>query len=90
MNARDMAVTAVNALVIVLTVIIFARVIVSWIAFGQSGGNNPVVAFIYQISEPILAPIRRIMPKTGVIDLSPMVAMLLLWLIQWLVTTFVR
>jgi YggT family protein len=77
----------VNIAIIILTVIIFARVIVSWIAIGGSSGNNPFVAFVYQISEPILAPVRRILPRTGTIDLSPMVTLLILWgiwrLVQW-------
>lgn len=75
----------VNIAVIILTIIIFARVVVSWITVGGSSGNNPFVAFIYQISEPILAPIRRILPRTGMIDLSPMVALLILWVIRILV-----
>ena len=43
------------------------------------------MVFIYQITEPILAPIRKIMPRTGAIDLSPMVALLLLYAIQRLI-----
>jgi YggT family protein len=75
----------VDVLVIILTVAIFARVIVSWIAVGGSGGQNSIVVFIYQITEPILAPIRKLMPRTGAIDLSPMIALLLLFAIQRLI-----
>lgn len=75
--------TFVNILVWVLGAAILARVIVSWLAVGPRT-NNPLVAFIYQITEPILAPIRRVLPRTGMIDLSPMVALLLLWLLQQL------
>jgi YggT family protein len=78
-------VNIVDILVIILTIAIFARVIVSWIVVGGSGGQNSIVVFIYQITEPILAPIRKIMPRTGAIDLSPMVALLLLYAIQWLI-----
>ena len=77
-------VTFVNVLVWVLMAAIFARVIVSWTTAG-SGTNNPLVAFIYQVTEPILAPIRRVLPRTGMIDLSPMIALLLLYLIQQLI-----
>jgi YggT family protein len=80
----DTLVLFVDILVYALTVAIFARVLVSWIAMG-SGSNNPLVAFIYQVTEPILAPIRRVLPRTGAIDLSPMVALVLLWLLQRLV-----
>ena len=58
---------------------ILARVLVSWIAPGRM--DNPVVAFIYQVTEPILAPIRRIMPNTGMFDFTPIVAMILLTII---------
>jgi len=81
----DILAKFVNVLVSILALAIFARVIVSWIAVGGSGGQNSIVVFIYQITEPILAPIRRILPRTGAIDLSPMIALLLLFAIQQLV-----
>ena len=62
----------------VLTVAIFARAIVSW--FPVNPGNQ-LIAFLYQITEPILAPLRRIIPQVGTIDLSPMVAIILLQVI---------
>ncbi|MFN3974777.1 MAG: YggT family protein [Dehalococcoidia bacterium] len=62
-----------------LYVAILVRVILSWFPIG---GNNPIVAFVYQVTEPILAPIRRIVPRIGVIDLSPLIAIIILVLIQ--------
>lgn len=62
-----------------LYVAILVRAILSWFPIG---GNNPIVAFVYQVTEPILAPIRRIVPRIGVIDLSPLIAILILVLIQ--------
>lgn len=59
----------------VLWFLLIARVVTSWITPTGGGG---VVAFIYQVTEPILAPIRRLIPATGGIDWSPLVAMLLL------------
>lgn len=59
----------------VLWILIIARVLVSWVAPTGGGG---LVAFIYQVTEPILAPIRRVLPPTAGIDWSPLVAMLLL------------
>ena len=58
---------------------IFARVILSWF---PASVNNPIVIFIYAVTEPILAPIRRGMPRFGMIDLSPMVALLAIVFIQ--------
>ncbi len=68
----------IQLLALVLWVLILARVVVSWIA-PTSGG--PLVAFIYQVTEPLLAPIRRLLPSTGGLDLSPMIAILLLGVI---------
>jgi len=62
----------------VLLIAIFIRVIMSWIAIDPS---NPIFVVIREITEPILAPIRQFMPRIGMIDLSPMVASFLLFLI---------
>lgn len=58
-----------------LMVLVIARVVVSWVA--PMGGGR-LIAFIYQTTEPILAPIRRIMPPTGGLDWAPLIAMLVL------------
>ena len=57
-------------------------VILSWVA---QGSQNPTVALINQICEPLLTPIRRILPNLGGLDLSPIVAFLILNLIDMLV-----
>lgn len=58
-----------------LNIAILARVILSWIS---PSGNDPVTPILHQITEPVLAPIRRFMPQFGMLDLTPMVALLLL------------
>lgn len=65
-------------LIFALSLLILARVIVSWVMPTGGGG---LVAFIYQATEPILAPIRRFLPPTGGFDWSPMIAILLLGVI---------
>jgi len=57
---------------------IFFRIILSWVGMDP---QNPVVVFLHEITEPILAPIRQFMPRMGMLDLSPMVAIILLSLI---------
>jgi YggT family protein len=59
----------------VLSIAVFARAILTWFSVDPS---NPLVDILVQITEPILAPIRSIMPRTGFIDLTPMVAIILL------------
>ena len=65
----------VELLTLALTFAILGRVILSWIS---PAGNDPVTPVLHEITEPILAPIRRFMPQFGMFDLSPMVALLLL------------
>ncbi|MGB3367352.1 MAG: YggT family protein [Acidaminobacteraceae bacterium] len=62
----------------VMNFLIFARVMMSWIVKDYS---NPIVQLIYQVTEPILGPIRMVLTKVGVggtLDFSPIVAMLLI------------
>ena len=70
----------ITLLIWVLILAIFARVLLSWIP--MSGGQfNPVIAIVYQITEPILAPLRRIIPRLGIFDLTPTIALLILFAI---------
>lgn len=62
----------------VISYLIFARVLLSWVARDI---NNGIVQFIYQVTEPILAPIRNLLNQFGLggtLDFSPIVAMLLM------------
>ena len=54
----------------------------SWIKVGPGSPFVPLLRLIYAITEPILGPIRRVLPKTGMFDFSPIVALLLLDLIR--------
>jgi len=62
----------------VLTLAIFLRAILSW--FSPSP-TNMLVSILYQVTEPLLAPLRRIVPRVGMLDLTPLVAIILLQLI---------
>jgi len=61
--------------VMALIVLIFGRVLVSWV---DPTGRNAASAFIIQTTEPILAPVRRMLPQTGMIDFSPTIVLLIL------------
>jgi YggT family protein len=56
-------------------------VIISWI---NPGGYNPAIGLIHGLTEPLLAPVRRRMPNMGGLDLSPMVVMLGLVVLEML------
>jgi YggT family protein len=62
----------------VLWFLLIARVVLSWT---NPRGGGGLAAFVYQATEPILAPIRRLLPPTSGIDWSPLIAMLLLGVI---------
>lgn len=57
---------------------IIGRAILSW--FDRTG-QNPLSQVLIQLTEPIIAPIRQIMPRTGFIDLSPMIAIFALLIV---------
>ena len=68
----------IQILTFVIWLFLLARVVLSWT--NPTGGGS-LTAFVYQVTEPILAPIRRVLPPTGGIDWSPLVAMLIIGLV---------
>ena len=62
-------------LVMALWLLVLGRVITSFI---DPAGRHPVSAFVIGVTEPILGPIRRLLPSTGMFDLSPLIVMLVL------------
>lgn len=72
----------VGLLVYVLTTAIFLRAIFSW--FDPMGGNA-INRFLIEVTEPVIAPLRRVIPSMGGLDLSLFVAMILLQFIGGIV-----
>ncbi len=72
-------VTLVSDAVQLLTLLIVVRAIFSWIPAVDYG--HPLIRAIMRITDPILDPIRRVMPPIGGFDLSPVIAILLLQLV---------
>lgn len=62
-------------------VILFVRAILSWFPFNPSSPLNPVRRVVFAITEPVLAPFRRIIPPVGMIDISFIVAIIVVQLI---------
>ena len=61
--------------------LIFATIILSWVVmFTQSRG--PYIEVIQELAEPLLAPFRRLLPNMGMIDLSPIIAFLALYIAE--------
>ena len=80
----------VSFLTRILFVALLARAVLSWLNIGPSSPVYPIVNILNQITEPILAPIRRVLPSSGTFDFSPLVAIFLLWLIQWVLEMTLR
>ena len=58
---------------------ILAMIILSWIA---QGGNNPALRLLFQLTEPVMAPFRKVLPPMGGLDLSPIFVFILINIIQ--------
>ena len=68
--------TFIEFFLIALIVLVFARVLITWV---DPTGRNQASAFIIQTTEPILAPVRRMLPQTGMIDFSATIVLLVLF-----------
>jgi YggT family protein len=67
----------------ILTYVIFARVILSWFNLRRS---NILLVLLDDITEPILSPLRRIVPRLGIFDISPLIAIGILYFIPFVIT----
>jgi YggT family protein len=68
-----------NLLLYILWVAILIRVILSWFPVDQS---NPIIRIVWDVTEPVLAPFRRVIPRIGMFDLSPLAAFLVISFLQ--------
>jgi YggT family protein len=74
--------------------LLIAAAVLSWlIAFNVVNTRNPVVAaiadFLYRITEPALRPIRGMMPNLGGIDVSPVILILIILLIENVIVRYI-
>lgn len=66
-------------LVSIYIMLIFIRIIFS---YGMMGYGNRVMRFLLNVTEPLLGPLRRMVPMVGMFDISPIVAFIILWILQ--------
>lgn len=69
-------------LIQLLALAVLARALLSWVVRDP---HNPLVQFLDQITEPILQPLRQVIPRMGMIDITPLVAIILLQVLAGLV-----
>jgi YggT family protein len=67
--------TCLGVLLLVLWLLVLGRVLVSWV---DPGGRSQLSQLLIQATEPILAPVRRLLPSTGMFDLSSLIVLLVL------------
>jgi YggT family protein len=75
---------------LIINIFLFAiliQVIISWI---NPGSYNPAISLIHNLTEPLLAPVRSRMPEMGGLDLSPMVVMIGLVILEMLLIPPIR
>lgn len=71
-----------SGLLTVYKYLLLASVVISWV---NADPYNPIVNFIYRATEPVLQKVRRHLPSTGSLDLSPLVVFALIYLVQIIV-----
>ena len=70
----------------IFELILLARIILSW--FPNVDRSNPLIQFLYDVTEPVLRPIRQMMPPTGMMDFSPLIVFLIIQVLMTLVQRF--
>lgn len=82
-------ITMIQDLITFCRYLIFATIILGWVSlFTQS--NSPYIEVVNELAEPLLAPFRRILPNMGMIDLSPILAFLALYVAEVLMSEVAR
>ena len=69
----------VGTLIDLYSLVVLAAVIMSWV---RADRRHPLVQFVFNATEPALAPIRRVLPPAGGFDFSPMILLILLRLLR--------
>lgn len=83
-SLQELAIVAIIGYVLygllaVYTLLVFIRIVFSWVMFSHS---NRLMRFLFNITEPLLGPLRRVIPPVGMFDISPIIAFIILWLFQ--------
>lgn len=73
--------------------VVIAAVVMSWlVAFNVVNGSNPIVRQVWRainvLTEPLLRPIRRIMPNMGGIDISPIILLVAIQFVRYLIVYY--
>jgi len=72
-------VIVIQSLIVTAWLLVLGRALMSWI---DPRVERPISQFLFSLTEPVLAPIRNVLPRTGMLDLSPLVLLLGLGLLM--------
>ena len=72
----------VCTLLTVFLIALFVRIVLSWFTPEPGGAVASVEGFLRTFTDPVLEPVRRVMPRVGMLDLSPIVVVLVVGIIQ--------
>ena len=61
------------SLLTVYYIVLFGRVILSWFPLQPGTAMASIASIVYQLTEPVMGPVRRVIPTVGMIDISPIV-----------------
>ncbi|QMU55902.1 MAG: YggT family protein [Candidatus Mycalebacterium zealandia] len=82
MLAQNTVIAIAEVVSLILTVytwLIVARAVISWV---DPNPYNPIVGFLYSVTEPVLERVRRVIPFIGGMDFSPIIVLLLLFFLR--------
>jgi YggT family protein len=70
----------------IFELVLLARVLLSW--FPNVDRSNPIIRLLYDITEPVLRPVRNLLPQSGMMDLSPLIVFLIIQVLMRLLSSF--
>lgn len=79
MDIAAFALVFIDLFVTVFNILLLIRVLMSWVSPNPTGG---IARFIFDVTEPLLAPLRRIIPGSNTIDFTPFAAYLIMFIIR--------
>lgn len=72
-------ISILSYILVAMQIAIIARALYSWV---DPTGRTPIGVFLRTVTDPIIAPIRRVLPSTGFVDFSPFVAIIIIVILQ--------
>lgn len=79
-------VALIQVVAYLLKMVIVARAVISWV---HPDPYNPLVRLLHQVTEPFLRPLREALPAMRGMDLSPVVALMIVQLVEWLLVRLI-